>query len=53
MDDVALLRVRETGERALEHAADLGQRHLRERTGRSDPPSMYSIAMYGVPSCSK
>ena len=26
---------------------------MRPMNGRSDPPSTYSIAMYGVPSCSK
>ena len=26
---------------------------IRPTHGRSDPPSTYSIAMYGVPSCSK
>ena len=40
------------GEQALEHAADLRQRQP-PTYGRSDPRSTYSIAMYGVPSCSK
>ena len=53
MHDPVLLRVREPGEQALEHAADLRQASCCPTYGRSEPRSTYSIAMYGVPSCSK
>ena len=53
VDDPVRLRVGEPGEHALEHAADLRPASACPTYGRSDPRSMYSIAMYGVPSCSK
>ena len=50
--DPVLLRLGQAGEQPLEHARDLRQ-VIWPTYGRSDPRSTYSIAMYGVPSCSK
>ena len=48
----ASVRVCEAGEETLEHPDDLRKCECAQQ-GRSDPRSRYSIAMNGVPSCSK
>ena len=48
-----LLRVREPGQHAVEHAEHLHLGRARPTHGRSEPFASSSIAMYGTPSCSK